>query len=213
MDNHQTPIPWAHVKKLKDTVNNPHHPLPQNLPVQITPWLYLSDEKNARRRPILKELGITHVLSVNEMKPTQAQEMTSDLSCIGVDHKHVGAEDEERYDMLGHWEECKEYLRSVRCSGGKALVHCVAGINRSGFVVCAAHMVLEGKDLIAVVEDCVEKRGTVLWNDSFREQLCVLAAREGLLGEVPEGYTNEAVVKHVHPPPGGSRFKSLFNRL
>lgn len=39
------------------------------------------------------------------------------------------------------------------------------------------------------------KRGTVLTNLSFQKQLCLLAAKEGLLGDKPDGYTNEEPVQ------------------
>lgn len=210
-------IPWAWVKRVKDLVHDPPHPLPTDLPVEIIPWLYLSDEKSARDYSKIQKLGITHVLSVNGMPSNAAKELSDDLQCLGVTHKHVSGEDEEGYDMLGeHWEECLGYLREVREGGGKALVHCVAGINRSGLIVCAAHMVLESESILDVVEGCVRKRGMVLWNRSFQEQLCVLAAKEGLLGNKPEGYSDDEPFDRAMPPAPlhrSPRFNTLFDKL
>ena len=67
----------------------------------------------------------------------------------------------------------------------RVLVHCVAGINRSGLIACAAQMVLERQPLLEVVRYCIKQRGSVLWNRSFQRQLCQLCQLtqgEGLLG-------------------------------
>ncbi len=205
-------IPWAHIRRVKHLVDNPPHPLPTNLPVEISvPWLYLSDEKNARRHAKLRDMGITHVLSLNSLPSHIVDEVKNDLECVGIQHKQINAEDEEDYDMIAnHWEECHDYLKHIKESGGKVLVHCVAGINRSGLIVCAASMIFEKRTLLQVVEDCVKKRGIILWNKSFQRQLCVLAAKEGLLGEKPEGYSDEPMDDVVPPPP---KFKLLFDKI
>lgn len=74
-------------------------------------------------------------------------------------------------------------------------------------------MVLDRRDVLDVVEDCVKRRGTVLWNKSFQRQLCALAAREGLLGEKPEGYSDEPLdcISLPEAPEFGSLFDKLFD--
>lgn len=100
-------IPWAHIRRVQDLVDNPPHPLTSNLPAEITPWLYLSDENNARDRSKIRSLGITHVLSLNSMPSHLAEYRTNDLEAIGIIHKHIGGMDYEGYDMIGkHWEDC-----------------------------------------------------------------------------------------------------------
>jgi hypothetical protein len=42
-----------------------------------------------------------------------------------------------------------------------------------------------------VVRLLKQKRGLVLSNYSFQKELCVLAAREGKLGDKPSGFTDE----------------------
>jgi hypothetical protein len=60
-----------------------------SLPVELTPWLYLSDEKHARDIAELKELGITHVLSVLELPPAKKSFMSEEYAASDIDHKHV----------------------------------------------------------------------------------------------------------------------------
>ena len=118
--------------------------------------------------------------------------------------------------MLGrHWDECRDFLQCVReqaanggGSGGVVVVHCAAGINRSGLIVAAARMVLERQSLIHVVQHCVAQRGSFLWNRSFQKQLCLLAAREHLLAEAPAGYSDEPIeATGLSPPPRSKREK------
>lgn len=72
---------------------------------------------------------------------------------------------------------------------GRVVIHCVAGVNRSGLIVCAACLVLEQKLVVEVVEDCLQKRQSAfLWNKSLQRQLCELAQHHNLLGPQPEGY-------------------------
>jgi predicted nucleic acid-binding protein len=60
-----------------------------SLPVELTPWLYLSDEKHARDIAKLNELGITHVLSVLELPPARKNFMSEEYAAWDIDHKHV----------------------------------------------------------------------------------------------------------------------------
>ena len=202
-------IPWAWIKQVKHLVDRPTSPKP--VPVEILPWLYLSDERNVFVTARLRKLGITHVLAVNSMPDYKVQEYRERFENAGMTYKHCPGEDEEDYDMIGlHWEECRHFLQGVRESGGKAIVHCVAGINRSGLIVTAAHMVLEGRPLLEVVQHGIQQRGSLLWNRFFQKQLCMLAAKEGLLGNKPEGQTDDPIVSEpLKPPPIRSALDQL----
>jgi protein-tyrosine phosphatase len=172
---------------------------PAQLPLEILPWLYISDLSNLRDTKRLVEMGITHVLSVNAMQPTRLADLSDRLRTEQIVHQHVPGRDEYGYDMIEqHWATCFQFLESVfvqykanNARQKKVVVHCLAGINRSGLIVAAAHMVLTRTPVLEVVRNLVHQRGSVLWNRSFQRQLCVLAAREGLMGEHPVGYSND----------------------
>ena len=67
------------------------------------------------------------------------------------------------------------------------MVHCQAGINRSGVIVAAIHMLEEQKNVLDVVRHIRRRRGNCfLWNESFQKQLVALAKRNNLLGAKPE---------------------------
>eukprot|EP00957_Ditylum_brightwellii_P015502 1167309-Ditylum_brightwellii.AAC.1 len=66
-------------------------------------------------------------------------------------------------------------------------------MNRSALIACAAIMILDEMTLLNVVRLVKKKRGYLLTNKSFQRQLCLLAAKESLLGEKPSGYSDDAL--------------------
>jgi hypothetical protein len=53
---------------------------------------------------------------------------------------------------------------------------------------------------------CEKKRKELLWNRSFQEQLCTLAAQEVLLEDKPQDYTDDPIEDiSLSPPPQGPR--------
>lgn len=201
----QTDVPWAWVKRVQEitdpTTNSASTNMDVLLPVEILSWLLLSDEKNARDVAKLKRLGVTHVLSVNGTTPHEAKRAKESWEAAGIIHLRVSGEDSEGYNMIGnHWKQCREFIKNARATNhGRILVHCVAGINRSGLIACAAHMHFEQETVLTVVQHSVQCRGKVVLNRSFQQQLCLLAAKEGLLGIKPPGL-NDAPIVQVRPP-------------
>ena len=61
------------------------------------------------------------------------------------------------------------------------LVHCIAGVNRSGVLAAAYVMQSRRWPLLRALRHCLEARGPILWNETFRKQLFEFAKREGLL--------------------------------
>jgi len=213
-DTDNNTMPWAWVRKVREMVGNntDWKGQQQNLPAQVLPWLFISDEINALDKDKIKSLGITHVLSLNGVPSFSARHASLQYSTWGVSHKRISAEDSLHYDLIGmHWDECHEFLKNLKeTDGSKAIVHCAAGINRSGLVTCAAHLIMERTPLLEVVERCIKvKQGPLLWNTSFQEQLCLLAAEHDLLGEKPEGFSDDPIQKDKIPPPP----KSALDRL
>ena len=198
-------VPWAWIKALHEIVLDEPWEDPvrgQKLPVQLLPWLWLSDQASVEHNmSYLHCLGITHVLSTNAMETHELEHIRSETERFGMQHYAVDGHDEDGYNNKGgynmienHWGECRAFLQEVQESGGKVVIHCVAGKNRSGLIACAAIMVFERLLVLDVVKLAKKKRFTLLTNRSFQRQLCLLAAREGLLGPKPVGFTDD-------PPP------------
>lgn len=209
-------MPWAwikHIDCLLDESKSEHkYENPLFLPVDILPWLLLSDEESVKNTKLLKSLGVTHVLSLNGTTAHRCRWFTELYNTAGIVHKRIHAEDEEGYELIDrHWEECYSFLEQVRaCEDSKVVIHCVSGINRSGVTACAAMMIFEQVSVVQAVQHCLEKRKNLLWNKTFRRQLCSLAAKNDLLGDKPDGYDDSPIVELLLPPPP---IKNLFDSL
>ena len=168
--------PWiAAVRRMLDEPP----PGPIDLPVKIQPALFLGDKRSANNPQILEAFGITHVLNVAGKYGATTH--------AGVHHKHIHAEDEEGYPILSkHLGEASAFIHQARDEGGCCLIHCQAGINRSGCIAVAELMLSEHLPVLDAIARVKKARGVLLTNHSFQEQLVALARANGLLGTQPE---------------------------
>lgn len=175
-------VPWLWA--VRDIIeSSTTHPARQpDLPVEIMPFLLLGDKRCANELHTLQAYGITHVLNV----AGTAGKSRVDLEAEGIRSLHLSAEDEEGYPILDlHLHAATSFIQLAREAGGRCLVHCVAGINRSGVLATAALMLHEQLDVVQAVQRVKSARRMVLENHSFQAQLVALARRESLLGQRP----------------------------
>lgn len=85
----------------------------------------------------------------------------------------LSARDQDGYKMNDHFPKIIDFLSQCRRDGLKVLVHCVMGINRSAAAVAAFLAGGMGMPLKASLELLAERRGCVLSNKSFLDQLIV----------------------------------------
>ncbi|KAK4047558.1 tyrosine/serine/threonine protein phosphatase pps1 [Microbotryomycetes sp. JL201] len=138
-----------------------------HFPSRILPYLYLGNLNHAMNAAMLKELGITHVVSVGE-SALHAPKAPSSFSSIGnaLSISNVSAEQsssqtgisslwlEERLgnvsvlDMKNvaddgidsiqpHFDSALQFIEHARWQGGRVLVHCRVGVSRSASIVIA----------------------------------------------------------------------------
>mmetsp|Transcript_35854 Transcript_35854/g.70531 ORF Transcript_35854/g.70531 Transcript_35854/m.70531 type:complete len:231 (-) Transcript_35854:350-1042(-) len=198
-------MPWAWIRKLNQMVQNEEleFRIEKSLPAEISPWLYISDESNSLDKEKLQKLEITHVLSMNRVPNYRDRFITDFYQTQGIVHLRIKAEDEEDYGLIEkHWAECLDFIKLARekerC---KIVVNCLAGINRSVLVSVAAYMIMENKNVLDAVKHCIDKRGRILSNKSFQKELCMFSREQGLLGEKPEGLSDEPIQNIDIPPP------------
>lgn len=79
-------------------------------------------------------------------------------SYLPVDIFQFEASDDEDYDILQHVTGARDFIDSARAEGGRVLVHCARGVNRSGAICVAYLMITTRRDLMAVVR-CVSDVG------------------------------------------------------
>jgi protein-tyrosine phosphatase len=109
-------------------------------PQCVLPGLFIGSLEAARNIEALAVAGITHVLTLG---------MGMDLPQVEgrlESHRVVAVEDKvsEQTSLATHLNECMDYIHECRSSGGKVLVHCLAGRSRSASIV-AAYLMVQNK--------------------------------------------------------------------
>ncbi len=148
-------------------------------PTKLTECLYLGDYNDAENIAHLRRLGITHVLNCAAFRTLGGSPYPPETGILG--YVEFKADDSEMYDMLQHFPRAKAFIDEAKLKGGKVLVHCAMGINRSA-LICAAYIIADKKmKLLDVVKHLKSRRKIVLSNKGFRLQLVRFARQKGLL--------------------------------
>jgi hypothetical protein len=165
-----------------------------DLPVKIMPHLFLGDKRSAGDPHLLDALGITHVLNVAGRYGVA--EAGRDHLSTSSHYLQIDAADEEDYPILPrHYREASAFIRRARDAGGRCLIHCYAGINRSGCLAVAELMCSERLPLLESVHRVKEARGVLLSNEGFQAQLVTFARAQGWLGPAPVGVAPQHVAR------------------
>ena len=93
----------------------------------------------------------------------------------GLVYSEFPAQDRPGYDLFAHFQAMEEFVEKARVSGGRALVHCRKGLNRSGALCIAYHMLHAPSPLLDSVLHCKARRHPLCTNPSFQLQLLDLA--------------------------------------
>lgn len=175
----------SHYLKIMKTIldSYPQHSPPLH-PTQLTNQLYIGNQDNADDTILLQDLGITHVLNC---VGSRNFELTRSPYPPEVNIKGfliIPAQDFDEFNIMQFFDDAIGFLDSAICSGGKALVHCSIGVNRSGAIVAAYLMISQSKKLLDVIVELKAKRLLILCNMGFRKQLVQFARANDLLDEV-----------------------------
>ena len=196
-------IPWAWIKAARDIVRAEPRQQPTSMPVELLPWLYLSDMPSVLKVERLQALGITAVLTTNKIvRQEDLWNMTAKLAEHDIAHGYAGGVDIVGYQMIKyHWLEAAEFIEESLQNDGKdpkIVIHCAAGTNRSALMAGAAMLLFrntdEGDDhltFLDVIRILKQRRGFVLNNVWFIRQLAEFAQTHNKLGPKPDGYSNE----------------------
>ena len=143
---------------------------------RVLDYLYLGNEQNAVDKTLQKDLGITHVINCCESDCRKSYAIPKTIKYMGF-----SAKDDLTYDIMQHFEAVQTFIEDARKSGGKVLIHCVYGSNRSGALVVGYLMVQKKLGPISAAMYVKERRGVVLTNDKFQEQVVKFALGRNLL--------------------------------
>lgn len=87
------------------------------------------------------------------------------------DYCNVRVYDDEKTDLLKHWDNTFKYISRAKMEGSKVLVHCKMGISRSASVVIAYAMKANNWDFDQAIKHVKAKRNCIKPNKSFVSQL------------------------------------------
>lgn len=155
-------------------------------PVELLSHVYLGSQLHAESLKILRRHGITHVLNCAGYLGPREKPEKSPYEGLGIDYLEFKASDADDYDMTQHFSQAIRYLDKVQQLGGRALVHCAMGINRS-VAVAIAYIMWHKKNwpLLKTVQYVKDRRNLCLSNEGFCVQLVQYARAKGYLDELP----------------------------
>lgn len=116
------------LKQISKEVKNKVTYLDSDHPDLIIEGLYLGNVDSALNENLLKELEVTHVLSICK---ELTKEMVKEIS-ERFNHLWIQADDADSEDLL--YEQCYNFIHQARENNGKVLIHCWMGISRSSSI-------------------------------------------------------------------------------
>jgi atypical dual specificity phosphatase len=129
---------------------------------QITENIWISDIASAYNYDKLKDIGITHVLTI-----------VLGISPVFPDHfqyMNIPAQDIPDQDLQQYFLDATNFIDNAIKNNGKVLVHCSYGVSRSASMVIA-YLMRTGHSYDDVLAFVQSKRSVVLPNPGFEQQL------------------------------------------
>ncbi|RKP10944.1 protein-tyrosine phosphatase-like protein [Thamnocephalis sphaerospora] len=136
---------------------------------EVIPGLYLGSHFSAKNRRILSEYGITHILQVTHFEKAQYPE--------DYQYKVITLIDNASSNLMVHFSETHQFIDAGIASGGKVLVHCMAGVSRSATLVIAYLMwkrqltVAESWDIVAKARSIIRPNIGFIYQLQLYEKL------------------------------------------
>ncbi|XP_052737445.1 LOW QUALITY PROTEIN: protein phosphatase Slingshot [Bicyclus anynana] len=132
-------------------------------PTEIFDHVYLGSEWNASNFEELQRNGVRHILNVT-------REIDNFFPGM-FDYLNIRVYDDDKTDLLKHWDNTFKYINKARNEGSKVLVHCKMGISRSASVVIAYAMKAFNWHFDKALRHVKMKRSCIKPNTNFLNQL------------------------------------------
>ncbi|XP_066997618.2 protein phosphatase Slingshot isoform X3 [Anabrus simplex] len=130
---------------------------------EVFDHVYLGSEWNASNLEELQKNGVGHILNVT-------REIDNFFPGMFI-YQNIRVYDDEKTDLLKHWDDTFKYITNAKKEGSKVLVHCKMGVSRSASVVIAYAMKAYNWDYKKAFEYVKHKRNCIKPNTSFISQL------------------------------------------
>eukprot|EP00884_Botryococcus_braunii_P003464 jgi/Botrbrau1/13118/Bobra.0187s0075.1 len=157
-------------------------------PTEVRPGLFLGGLLSLA---FVQQLQLTHVLSILEGNLERGR----DEELSKVKHMQIALSDLETSDILSHLPGCVDFIREALQSGGRILVHCMAGVSRSATAVTAYLMAEEKLSSEEAVAKLRRVHTRASPNSGFLEQLALLHTMNNKLDEGNWEYRNRLVMQ------------------
>lgn len=135
---------------------------------QIISSLYLGSVGAAYTQQVLLDRGITHILTLDRNLPPQFPSVPTTQTFT---YLIVPLEDQPTMQLSPHLSSCTKFINDALQSGGKVLVHCLAGVSRAPVVVMAYFMRCKSMTFNQALALVREKRPWIKPNQGFIRQL------------------------------------------
>lgn len=89
----------------------------------VYPNIYIGNYSTSTNFELLKNVGITHIISVI---PTFNPPFSDKFKYL-----HIHAYDDQTQDLSQYFQNCNAFIENVLNEGGKVLIHCMVGRSRS----------------------------------------------------------------------------------
>ncbi|AAF17951.1 gp069L [Rabbit fibroma virus] len=153
---------------LKSTGALPKARIPTKM-MRVTDYVYLGNYNDAKAVPT-SGVGFKYILNLTTEKKYTIK--NSSVTII-----HMPLVDDEYTDLTKYFDYTTTFLSNCEDKHYPVLVHCMAGVNRSGAIIMAYLMSRKSKDIPAfmyflyIYHSIREQRGAFLENPSFRRQI------------------------------------------
>jgi len=131
----------------------------KSLPIAIDEHVYIGDEDSARDIEVLQGLGITHILIAGSYMRAYLTNMN---------YKQLPLEDSLEQNLTNYLSDALAYIENAE---GKILVHCAAGISRSGSIIVAYLMKKNNTGFDTALSMARNKSSRIRPNPNFERQL------------------------------------------
>jgi len=140
---------------------------------QITDNIYVGNLSTGTNKELLKELGITHVVSaLSHFYPPHPDDFQ---------YLHVYAYDVIDFDISKDFENSNQFIDDAIKNGGKVYIHCMCGVSRSVTLTIAYLMTKKPKTIEDFIRFVQSKRGVANPNPGFVGQLRKFQKEKGYL--------------------------------
>jgi len=99
---------------------------PPELGCEPYPGVFIGNAEFARNMPLLKNLGITHVINCAQEIPNFHEGLPEAPSYL-----HLNLDDIPTQNIQQYFTQTYNFIQSILSKGGKVLIHCAMGISRS----------------------------------------------------------------------------------